>query len=216
MSGAVETLKLPDYLIGRLLSCSPLWMEKAIETLANRFCISQPMVYWIGNVRLSDEVEFSGYPYLIYSLTIESRSFPLHETFMRLALAESKKALPGCLPNPPVGCVLVRDGVVVSAGYTKAPGEHHAEASALAGYDGPLSDLTVYVTLEPCSFQGRTPSCAVALIDCQVSRVVVALVDPDSRNNGRGLRMLRQAGIDVVEGVGAVEVGQFLNPHLIG
>ncbi|WP_447042691.1 bifunctional diaminohydroxyphosphoribosylaminopyrimidine deaminase/5-amino-6-(5-phosphoribosylamino)uracil reductase RibD [Vreelandella sp. H-I2] len=139
-----------------------------------------------------------------------------HENFMALALSESKKALPGCLPNPPVGCVLVRDGVVVSIGHTRAPGEYHAEADALANYSGPLSELTAYVTLEPCSFHGRTPSCADALIAHGVERVIVALIDPDSRNNGRGLEKLRKAGIETVEGMCANDVREFLEPYLGG
>lgn len=137
-----------------------------------------------------------------------------HETFMALALSESKKALPGCLPNPPVGCVLVRDGQVVSSGYTKAPVEYHAEANALAKCSGSLTGLTAYVTLEPCSFHGRTPSCADALIKYGIKRVVVALVDPDPRNNGQGLEKLRHAGVDVIEDIYSREVGEFLKQYL--
>lgn len=136
------------------------------------------------------------------------------ETFMMLALAESKKGLPECIPNPPVGCVLVKDWAVVATGYTKAPGGHHAEAEALARYDGPLNDVTAYVTLEPCSFHGRTPSCAEALIERGLKRVVVSLVDPDPRNNGLGLEKLKEAGIEVVEGVCSGEVSAFLGPYL--
>ena len=137
-----------------------------------------------------------------------------HEFYMALALAESHKALSACLPNPPVGCVLARGDVVVAKGFTKAPGKHHAEADALAAYHGPASGLTAYVTLEPCSFHGRTPSCADALIKQGVQRVVVALLDPDPRNNGQGLTKLRQAGIEVIEGVCSQEVGAFLRPYL--
>ncbi len=133
---------------------------------------------------------------------------------MMLALAESNKALPGCLPNPPVGCILVKEGEVVAAGFTKAPGEHHAEADALAQYDGSLSEIAAYVTLEPCSFHGRTPSCAEALINRGLKRLVVALVDPDPRNNGLGLEKLKQAGVEVVEGVCRDEVLEFLGPYL--
>lgn len=135
---------------------------------------------------------------------------------MMLALEESRRALPVCLPNPPVGCILVKEGEVVATGITKAPGEHHAEADALAKYDGPLSEITAYVTLEPCSFHGRTPSCAEALIKRGLKRVVVALVDPDPRNNGLGLEKLKQAGVEVVEGICSDEVGAFLSPYLNG
>lgn len=133
---------------------------------------------------------------------------------MALALSESQKALPGCLPNPPVGCVLVRDDQVVSSGYTRAPGEYHAEADALVKCSGPLTGLTAYVTLEPCSFHGRTPSCADTLIKNGIKRVIIALVDPDPRNNGQGLEKLRQADVDVVQGIYAREVSEFLEQYL--
>lgn len=123
------------------------------------------------------------------------------EIFMRMALEEGRKALPGCLPNPPVGCVLVRDGLIVAQAHTQAPGHPHAEAGALVMMEGDLADVTAYVTLEPCSFHGRTPSCAKGLIERGVRRVVVALIDPDPRNQGRGLQMLRDAAIEVRLGV---------------
>ena len=137
-----------------------------------------------------------------------------HETFMAIALSESKKALPDCLPNPPVGCILVRGDEVVSRGYTRAPGNNHAEADALAQYSGSSIGLTAYVTLEPCSFYGRTPSCADALIAREIRQVVVSLIDPDPRNNGQGLEKLRRAGIDVIEGVYSGAVRDFLAPYL--
>lgn len=137
-----------------------------------------------------------------------------HETFMALALLESQKALPACLPNPPVGCVLVRNEQVVSSGYTRAPGEYHAEADALAKIVEPMRGLTAYVTLEPCSFHGRTPSCADELVKHGIEKVVVALVDPDPRNNGQGLKKLSRAGVEVVQGVYADKVGEFLETYL--
>lgn len=133
---------------------------------------------------------------------------------MSLALQASQQALPDCLPNPPVGCVLVKDAQVLAVGYTRAPGQHHAEADALSQVDGSLQGVSVFVTLEPCSFHGRTPSCAKALIEREVDAVYVALVDPDARNNGAGLQMLRAAGIDVYEGVGGEAVARFLQPYL--
>jgi pyrimidine deaminase RibD-like protein len=91
--------------------------------------------------------------------------------FMRAALKEGRKALPDCLPNPPVGCVLVRDEQIISSGYTHLPGQQHAESMALSKVSGDLSDVSAYVTLELCSFCGRTPSCAKALIDRGIKRV---------------------------------------------
>lgn len=145
---------------------------------------------------------------------VEVSATSSHEDFMRLALRESRKAIPACLPNPPVGCVLVRSGQVVAVGHTQSPGQHHAEAAALAAYAGPLHGVTAYVTLEPCSFHGRTPSCAQALIKRGISRVVVALKDPDPRNDGLGLNMLSDAGVEIVEGICAAEVDAFLGRYL--
>lgn len=133
---------------------------------------------------------------------------------MGIALAESKKALPDCLPNPPVGCVLVKSGEIVARGFTRRPGSDHAEASALKEYTGSLRGVSAYVTLEPCSFQGRTPSCAVTLIEKGVAEVFVALRDPDERNNGKGIQMLVNAGISVEENVFAEDVAKFLSPYL--
>ena len=137
-----------------------------------------------------------------------------HEKFMRLALAESKKAIPLCFPNPPVGCVLVKDGVVVSSGYTQEPGKNHAEAQALSRYTGPLDDVSAYVTLEPCSFHGRTPSCAQAFIERNIGDVYVAIQDPDLRNSGRGIAQLRDAGINITENIMSETVFEFLSPYL--
>jgi pyrimidine deaminase RibD-like protein len=121
--------------------------------------------------------------------------------FMHLALLEGRKALPGCIPNPPVGCVLVRDGQVIATGYTNPPGKPHAEAMALSQLSGSLPDVTAFVTLEPCSFRGRTPSCALELVGRGVRRVFVAIIDPDPRNNGAGIRLLEQSGVHVSLGL---------------
>ena len=130
------------------------------------------------------------------------------------ALQLSKQALPNCRPNPPVGCVLVKNQQIISAGFTQKPGAMHAEALALANLQMPLTDVTAYVTLEPCSFVGRTPACAQHLIDSKISRVVIAILDPDPRNSGAGLTMLEAAGIEVKLGTSATQVQKFLSPYL--
>lgn len=128
-------------------------------------------------------------------------SEPADERFMREALLEGRRALPACRPNPPVGCVLVRGGVIVARGHTQPPYQPHAEPMALAQVDGPLGDVTAFVTLEPCAFHQRTPSCAKELIRRGVGRVVVAMLDPHPKNRGRGVEMLRDAGVEVTTGV---------------
>jgi diaminohydroxyphosphoribosylaminopyrimidine deaminase / 5-amino-6-(5-phosphoribosylamino)uracil reductase len=117
-------------------------------------------------------------------------------------------------PNPWVGCVLVTDDGVVAEGRTHPAGGPHAEADALAQAGDRASGATAYVTLEPCSHHGRTPPCAEALIAGGVRRVVVAIEDPDAHVAGRGIDALRDAGIEVVVGVGSDGASRLLAPYL--
>ncbi|WPB56899.1 bifunctional diaminohydroxyphosphoribosylaminopyrimidine deaminase/5-amino-6-(5-phosphoribosylamino)uracil reductase RibD [Xylophilus sp. GOD-11R] len=135
-------------------------------------------------------------------------------SFMQAALAEGRLALPACLPNPPVGCVLVRGGEIVARGHTQPPGNPHAEAGALARLQGPLDDVVAFVTLEPCSFHGRTPSCARTMVERGVREVFVAMLDPDPRNDGRGIAILREAGVAVTVGLLGDQAALDLGPYL--
>lgn len=142
---------------------------------------------------------------------------PIHTAdFMRLALNEGRKALPACRPNPPVGCVLVRDAKVIARGFTLPPGQYHAEAMALSQVSGDLFDVTAFVTLEPCSFHGRTPSCASAIISRGIKKVFVATLDPDPRNSGAGIEILTRAGIEVSVGLLEHEALEDLGSYLLG
>lgn len=120
---------------------------------------------------------------------------------MAHALRLAARGLGNTWPNPAVGCVIVKDGLVVGRGWTQPGGRPHAEVRALAQAGDQAAGATAYVTLEPCAHHGQTAPCAEALIAARVARVVTALTDPDPRVSGKGHAMLRAAGIVVTEGV---------------
>lgn len=129
---------------------------------------------------------------------------------MLLAIEQAELARGQTGDNPWVGCAIVSPlGQVLGLGYTRGPGEHHAEISAAAdaasrGHS--IVGATLYSTLEPCSFHGRTPACAHAIVSRGLARVVTAVRDPNPRVDGAGVRILREGGVEVVEGVCQREV----------
>ena len=133
------------------------------------------------------------------------------QTYLARALRLAEKGIYTTHPNPRVGCVLVRGGRIVGEGYHLKAGDEHAEAMALRNAGVSARGATAYVTLEPCSFQGRTPSCARALVEAGVERVVAAMEDPDPENSGAGFRILNDAGIEVVTPM-LVSSAKRLNP----
>src|SRR5688572_17100672 len=126
---------------------------------------------------------------------------PADTDYMARALALAERGLYTATPNPRVGCVIVREGVAVAEGWHERAGAPHAEINAIAGAGGQARGATLYVTLEPCHHQGRTPPCDEAVIAAGVARVVVALRDPDARTAGKGIERMRTAGIEVDVGV---------------
>ena len=120
---------------------------------------------------------------------------------MSVALSLGRRGMGRVWPNPAVGCVIVQDGVIVGRGWTADDGRPHAERIALDQAGEKAQGATAYVTLEPCSHYGKTPPCAEALIEARIERVVIATGDPDPRVAGRGVVMLRAAGISVEVGV---------------
>ena len=121
--------------------------------------------------------------------------------FMARALQLAERGLYTTTPNPRVGCVIVRDGVVVGEGWHERAGGPHAEVVALQAAGNRARGATVYVTLEPCHHHGRTPPCDEALVAAGVARVVAAMRDPDPRTAGQGIKRLEAAGITVLTGV---------------
>jgi diaminohydroxyphosphoribosylaminopyrimidine deaminase / 5-amino-6-(5-phosphoribosylamino)uracil reductase len=135
---------------------------------------------------------------------------PEHEARMRLAILEAERARGTTGDNPWVGCIIVdADGEVVGRGHTQGPGEDHAEIAAARDAKArghAIVGATLYSTLEPCSFHGRTPACARAIAERGLTRVVIGMHDPNPRVDGLGVRILREAGIEVIEGVCEDEV----------
>jgi len=127
-------------------------------------------------------------------------SAPRDAFYMAQAISLAKKGRYTTDPNPRVGCVLVRDDAVIGQGWHVKAGQGHAEVEALKNLPD-AKGATAYVTLEPCSHQGRTPPCCDALIKAGVSRVVAAMQDPNPKVSGSGLEKLKEAGIEVVCGV---------------
>ena len=131
--------------------------------------------------------------------------------FMAKAIELAKNGLYTTDPNPRVGCVLVKHGVIVGEGWHDKAGGPHAEINALQAAGDNAKGATAYVSLEPCSHHGRTPPCSEALINAQVTRVVAAMQDPNPVVAGNGLQLLAQAGIAVTTGVMESQA-QSLNP----
>lgn len=123
--------------------------------------------------------------------------------WMRRALRLAKRGMGSVSPNPMVGAVIVRDGVLLGEGWHERPGCPHAEINALASLRSPelTRGATIYVTLEPCCTFGRTPPCCDAILSAGFARVVAGCVDPNPGHAGRGLEYLRAAGLDVTSGV---------------
>jgi diaminohydroxyphosphoribosylaminopyrimidine deaminase/5-amino-6-(5-phosphoribosylamino)uracil reductase len=124
---------------------------------------------------------------------------------MDLALSLGRRGLGKTWPNPAVGAVIVKDGVIVGRGWTQPGGRPHAEVEALRRAGAAARGATLYVTLEPCSHHGKTPPCADAVIAAGITRVVSALEDPNPEVAGQGHGRLRAAGITVDLGIGAAE-----------
>lgn len=134
--------------------------------------------------------------------------------FMARAIMLARRGLYTTDPNPRVGCIVVREGTIVGEGWHERAGEAHAEINALRQAGNKARGATVYVTLEPCCHHGRTPPCTDALIEAGVSRVAIAMEDPNPLVAGQGLNVLSDAGIAVDAGLLEQEA-QALNPGFI-
>lgn len=125
----------------------------------------------------------------------------MKEEFMRRALELAEKGRGNTNPNPMVGAVIVKDGRIIGEGYHKIYGGPHAEVEAFLQADGDVEGSDLYVTLEPCAHYGKTPPCAEAIVRKKIRRVYVAVMDPNPLVAGKGIQMLRDAGIEVETGL---------------
>ena len=132
--------------------------------------------------------------------------------YMKRAIALAQKGMGWTAPNPMVGAVIVKDGRIIGEGWHRKCGDLHAERNAIASLTEPAEGATIYVTLEPCCHQGRTPPCTEAIIENRFSRVVIGSRDPNPKVSGNGAAILREHGIEVVEGFLAEECDN-INPE---
>lgn len=130
-------------------------------------------------------------------ISIQDRQMLADSTWMDLALEQAKFAIPISRPNPPVGAAIVKDGQLLSMGFTQQPGGNHAEVEAINRAGSDVQGATIYVTLEPCSTYGRTPPCSLKIRQSGIKRVVIACQDLNPDVFGNGIRELEKSGIQV-------------------
>ena len=123
------------------------------------------------------------------------------QDYMKRALELAKKGAGQTSPNPMVGCVVVKDGRIVTEGYHERYGEFHAERNALTRCEEDLTGAEMYVTLEPCCHQGNTPPCTDIIIERSIGKVYVGSMDPNPKVAGKGVKILQEHGIEVETGV---------------
>lgn len=123
------------------------------------------------------------------------------EEYMKVAISEAKKGMGFVNPNPMVGAVIVKDGSIISKDYHHKYGEFHAERNAILNCHEDLNGAEIYVTLEPCCHQGKTPPCTQAIIDSGIKKVYIGSDDPNPLVAGKGISVLRENGIEVITGI---------------
>lgn len=121
--------------------------------------------------------------------------------YMSLAISLAKRAWGQTSPNPMVGAVIVKNGRIIGKGYHRQAGSPHAEVNAIKSSKGNIGNSTIYVTLEPCCTFGRTPPCTEAIMAAGIKRVVVGCLDPNPKHAGKGVNILKKAGIEVRVGI---------------
>jgi diaminohydroxyphosphoribosylaminopyrimidine deaminase / 5-amino-6-(5-phosphoribosylamino)uracil reductase len=177
------------------------------EVYSNMFRVTIPKEMW----------ETTSFKYLLQDMFVNIEYNRYDEYWMKLALDEAEKGRFTASPNPWVGCVIVKDNKIIGKGYHLKPGSPHAEVMAIRDAENKgftIEDSTIYVTLEPCSHHGRTPPCVDLLIKKAPSRVVIGLLDPDHKVNGRGKQKLIEAGIRVTTRILKESISESLKSYI--
>lgn len=143
---------------------------------------------------------FQGF-YLVFIVFLTRKGDTMDEEYMKQALELAEKGKGKVEPNPMVGAVIVKDGKVIGKGYHEFFGGPHAEINAIRDASGDVEGSTIYVTLEPCCHYGKTPPCANAIIANKISRVVIGAGDPNPLVAGKGIKILREHGVEVTTGI---------------
>ncbi len=125
----------------------------------------------------------------------------IHEKYIKRCITLAKRAGGDTLPNPLVGCVIVKNDKIIGEGFHKKFGFPHAEVEAIKSANEPVEDSTLYVNLEPCSHYGKTPPCADLIISKKIKKVIIGMKDPNPLVAGKGIKKLKNAGIEVITGI---------------
>ena len=128
-------------------------------------------------------------------------SSEVHQRFMHHALKLAEKGMFSCKPNPRVGCVIVKNNKIIGEGWHRKSGEDHAEIIAIREAEEAARDATVYISLEPCTHEGRTPPCVDALVKAKVKEVVLSIVDSNPKVSGQSVGILEANGIKTIQGI---------------
>jgi diaminohydroxyphosphoribosylaminopyrimidine deaminase/5-amino-6-(5-phosphoribosylamino)uracil reductase len=153
--------------------------------------------------------------YKNYSIQNETLSFD--EFWMLEAYKEAKKGIGFCSPNPAVGCVIIKNGIEISRGFTQSYGNEHAKKNAIDKVYNKeiLNGATIYVTLEPCCHHGKQPSCANLLVKYKIKKCVIGIIDPNPKVCGQGIDFLKLNGIEVIHGILKTELQSWYLPFII-
>jgi len=162
----------------------------------------QGFLFLNGMICKSSDGVLEAFDMNLENMEIEYRTVEENDVhYMTMALSAAENGMGRTSPNPLVGAVIVKDGRVLSVGYHARYGEAHAEVHCIRQLRESAEGATIYVTLEPCSHHGKTPPCVEAIVAQGISRVVVATLDPNPLVSGRGIRYLKEHGIDVSVGI---------------